>query len=159
MAQRVTFYIDGFNFYYGLRRTKCNEPQWGDYYWIDMVKLCEGFLGEGQQFEKVIYFTASPLNPEKSSRQSAFLNANKLLNGERFEVVRGKYLDKQIQCHICHPSTSSATKPAPSITPSTAISVTLSPNLSPRNPLFLSRSSYRWQIWRFLMKQSCLKSW
>ena len=31
MAQRVTFYIDGFNFYYGLRRTKRNEPQWGDY--------------------------------------------------------------------------------------------------------------------------------
>ena len=29
MAQRVTFYIDGFNFYYGLRRTKRNEPQWG----------------------------------------------------------------------------------------------------------------------------------
>jgi hypothetical protein len=26
MAQRVTFYIDGFNFYYGLRRTKRNEP-------------------------------------------------------------------------------------------------------------------------------------
>ena len=44
MAQRVTFYIDGFNFYYGLRRTKCNEPQWGDYYWIDMVKLC-GIMG------------------------------------------------------------------------------------------------------------------
>ncbi len=94
MAQRVTFYIDGFNFYYGLRRTKRNEPQWGDYYWIDMVKLCQGFLGEGQEVEKVIYFTASPLNPEKSSRQSAFLNANKLINGESFEVVRGKYLDK-----------------------------------------------------------------
>ena len=30
MAQRVTFYIDGFNFYYGLRRTKRNEPQWAD---------------------------------------------------------------------------------------------------------------------------------
>lgn len=58
MSQRVTFYIDGFNFYYGLRRTKRNEPQWGDYYWIDMVKLCE--------------------------------------------VVRGKYLDKQIQCPNCH---------------------------------------------------------
>ena len=51
MAQRVTFYIDGFNFYYGLRRTKRNEPQWGDYYWIDMVKLCQGFLGEGQEVE------------------------------------------------------------------------------------------------------------
>lgn len=52
MAQRVTFYIDGFNFYYGLRRTKRNEPQWADYYWIDMVKLCQGFLGEGQKVEK-----------------------------------------------------------------------------------------------------------
>ena len=59
MAQRVTFYIDGFNFYYGLRRTKRNEPQWGDYYWIDMVKLCQGFLGEGQEVEKVIYFPPS----------------------------------------------------------------------------------------------------
>ena len=67
-----------------------------------MVKLCQGFLGEGQEVEKVIYFTASPLNPEKSSRQSAFLNANKLINGDRFEVVRGKYLDKQIQCPNCH---------------------------------------------------------
>ena len=85
MAQRVTFYIDGFNFYYGLRRTKRTEPQWGDYYWIDMVKLCEGFLGEDQVVEKVIYFTASPLNPEKNSRQSAFLNANKLINGDRFK--------------------------------------------------------------------------
>gem|GEM_PF-106923 len=102
MAHRVTFYIDGFNFYYGLRRTKRNEPQWGDYYWIDLVKLCSSFLGEGQQLEKVVYFTASPLNPEKSSRQSAFLNANKLLNGDRFEIVRGKYLEKQIQCPNCH---------------------------------------------------------
>ncbi len=102
MKKRVTFYIDGFNFYYGLRRTKHIEPQWGDYYWIDMVKLCEGFLGDEQQLEKVVYFTASPLNPEKSSRQSAFLNANKLLNGNRFEIVRGKYLEKQIQCPNCH---------------------------------------------------------
>jgi hypothetical protein len=31
MAQRVTFYIDGFNFYYGLRRTKRNEPQRAGY--------------------------------------------------------------------------------------------------------------------------------
>ena len=45
-----------------LLRTKRNEPQWADYYWIDMVKLCPGFLGEGQEVEKVIYFTASPLN-------------------------------------------------------------------------------------------------
>ena len=101
MEQRITFYIDGFNFYYGLKRAKKQSPQWGDYYWIDMVKLCESFLGENQKLVKVIYFTASPLNPLKSSRQSAFLNANKLLNGERFEIVRGKYMSKEIECPNC----------------------------------------------------------
>ena len=106
MAQRVTFYIDGFNFYYGLRRTRKVEPWWGNYYWIDIVKLCESFLGDGQELSKVVYFTASPLNPEKSSRQSAFLNANSLINGDRFEVVRGKYLEKHLSCPNCHYSIS-----------------------------------------------------
>ena len=67
----------------------------------DIVKLCESFLGDGQVLEKVIYFTASPLSPQKNSRQSAFLNANKLINGDRFEIVRGKYLDKHIICPYC----------------------------------------------------------
>lgn len=101
MAKRVTFYIDGFNFYFGLKRTKKIEPAWKRYYWIDVVKLFESFLGNGQVLEKVIYFTASPLSPQKNSRQSAFLNANKLINGERFEVIRGKYLEKHIICPYC----------------------------------------------------------
>lgn len=84
-----------------LKRTKRNDAAWSGSYWIDIVKLCESFLGEGQIFEKVIYFTASPLNPQNNSRQSAFLNANKLINGERFEIVRGKYLDKHIICPYC----------------------------------------------------------
>lgn len=100
-VQRVTFYIDGFNFYFGLKRTKRVDPAWRAFYWIDIVKLCESFLGEGQKLEKVIYFTASPLSPQKNSRQSAFLNANKLINGDRFEIVRGKYLDKHIICPYC----------------------------------------------------------
>jgi len=67
-----------------------------------MVKLCSSFLGEGQALEKVIYFTASPLDPASNSRQSAFLNANKLLNPDKFEVVRGKYISKDIICPFCH---------------------------------------------------------
>lgn len=66
-----------------------------------MVKLCESFLGPGQELKKVIYFTASPLSPLKNSRQSAFLNANKLINGDRFEIVRGKYLEKHLSCPYC----------------------------------------------------------
>ena len=100
--ERVTFYVDGFNFYYGLRTEKRIDPEWKKAYWIDLVKLFSQFLGEKQTLEKVIYFTASPLSKDKSSRQSAFLNANKLLNDDKFEIVRGKYLEKQIKCPQCH---------------------------------------------------------
>ncbi|GHV51202.1 hypothetical protein FACS1894181_12740 [Bacteroidia bacterium] len=101
MKERVTFYVDGFNFYYGLKTKKKVDRSWSNFYWIDMVELFRQFLGEGQTLEKVVYFTASPLNPDKSRRQGAFLNANKLLNGDKFEVVRGKYLKKTIECPRC----------------------------------------------------------
>ena len=32
--QKVIVYVDGFNFYYGLRKNR-----WRKYYWIDMVRL------------------------------------------------------------------------------------------------------------------------
>lgn len=99
--KRVTFYVDGFNFYYGLRTAKQVDEKWYKAYWIDLVKFFGLFLGEGQVLEKVVYFTASPLNKEKNRHQSAFLNANKLLNGNRFEVVRGKYISKEIKCPRC----------------------------------------------------------
>lgn len=99
--KKVIFYIDGFNFYYGLKRSMLADSKWIRAYWIDVVKLCEQFLGQDQQLEKVIYFTATPLSPGKSKRQSAFLNANKALNGDRFEIVRGKYLEKTIICKYC----------------------------------------------------------
>lgn len=101
MTKRVTFYIDGFNFYFGLKRSRKADSAWAACYWIDMVKLCESFLGPDQILEKVIYFTASPLSPQKNSRQSAFLNANRLLNGNRFEIVRGKYMEKHYECPYC----------------------------------------------------------
>ena len=99
--RRVTFYVDGFNFYFGLKRARKIDKGWHHLYWTDMVKLFESFLGENQKLEKVIYFTASPLSPQKNSRQSAFLNANKLINGDKFEVVRGKYMEKHITCPYC----------------------------------------------------------
>lgn len=100
--KRVTFYVDGFNFYYGLKRKIQVDSSWRRFYWIDVVKLFEQFIGTGQELAKVVYFTASPLNPEKNSRQSAFLNANLFRNPDRFEIVRGKYINKTITCPHCH---------------------------------------------------------
>lgn len=101
MPKRVTFYFDGFNFYFALKRKKKNSPEWKDFYWLDLVAFCESFLGPDQVLEKVIYFTASPLSPQKNSRQSAFLNANRILHPDKFEVIRGKYMSKQIECPYC----------------------------------------------------------
>ena len=101
MNERVTFYLDGFNFYYGLKHIKRIDKKWRRVYWIDIVKLFSQFLSPSQTLEKIVYFTASPLNQEKSNRQGAFLNANKLLNDSKFEVVRGKYLKKIIECPNC----------------------------------------------------------
>lgn len=100
---KVIFYIDGFNFYFGIKRSfeASNGAKWGCAYWIDIVRFCESFLSEGQELAKVVYFTASPLDQEKSSRQSAFLNANKELNKDKFEIVRGEYFTKDVECPHC----------------------------------------------------------
>lgn len=99
--RRVSFYIDGFNFYYGFKRTCEVDRRWLQFYWLDIVKLCAAFLPPDQVLERVVYFTASPLDPQAASRQGAFLNANKFANPNTFEIVRGKYLKKVITCPAC----------------------------------------------------------
>lgn len=102
--KRVIFYFDGFNFYNGLKDSAEKEDKWKNYYWIDLVKFCQRFVfpHEGNELVAVKYFTAPPQNPQKRSRQSAFLSANKLLNGEKFIVYQGHYTTKEVECFaIC----------------------------------------------------------
>ena len=100
--ERVTVYIDGLNFYYGLKRAKAIDPDWKKCYWIDFVKLFELFLGNNQILHKVIYFTTPPNSIKKSNRQRLLLSANQLINGDRFELVKGKFLEKTVTCPQCH---------------------------------------------------------
>lgn len=99
--RRTTFYFDGFNFYYGLKNIVSKDPSWKKFYWIDFISLCKQFLGAEQILEKVYYFTAAPLNIKKQSRQSALFKANKLINGSKFEIIRGKYYKKDLTCPNC----------------------------------------------------------
>ena len=99
--QKIDFYIDGFNFYYGLRAAKKGDPQWCYAYWIDFVELCKKFLGEDQELGKVVYFSAKPLGFKKAARQRELLKANKALHPTEFEVVEGRYLSKSIVCPNC----------------------------------------------------------
>ena len=70
--QRVIIYVDGFNFYYGLK-----NPKWRKYYWLDIVKFFELFMRPNQELIAVKYFSARPTDIGKSKRQDAFFQANK----------------------------------------------------------------------------------
>ena len=49
--QRVIFYVDGFNFYFGLK-----DKKWKKFYWLDMVKFCSSFVKSHQELIEVNYF-------------------------------------------------------------------------------------------------------
>lgn len=93
--KRVIFYIDGFNFYFGL---KDGGQRWQKYYWIDIVKLCECFLSEDEELVTVNYYTAEPQNGGKRQRQGEFLKVNKKLNPSKFKIIKGKYKKKPVKC-------------------------------------------------------------
>jgi uncharacterized LabA/DUF88 family protein len=93
--QRVIAYVDGFNFYYGLK-----SMSWKRYYWLDMVKLTKKLLRPHQELVEVCYFSAKPTGLQKSKRQDAFFQANKL--NPKFTLHLGKYFTKQITCNFCN---------------------------------------------------------
>ncbi|WP_343693550.1 NYN domain-containing protein [Chitinophaga sp.] len=98
--KKVVFYVDGFNFYHGFKSYIDSNSEWRNYYWIDFVNLYSHFVfaHDGHELHSVKYFTAPPSSTSKRSKQSALFGANKILNGEKFEVINGHYSDKFITC-------------------------------------------------------------
>jgi len=107
--ERVNVFVDGFNFYYGLKDMKKIDREWQKFYWLDYVKFFSHFIGSGQELQKVIYFAAEPPPPEPPTlgsnqgrlRQKLLFNVNKAINGSRFELVMGKFLRKTLTCKVC----------------------------------------------------------
>ena len=93
--QRVIVYVDGFNFYFGLRARK-----WRKYYWLDIVRFFEVQMKNHQELVEVNYFSAVPLQPGKADRQDLLFTANKL--NPKFKLHLGKYLKKDFKCPYCH---------------------------------------------------------
>ena len=87
--QRVIFYIDGFNFYFGLKSRK-----WKRFYWLEIVKFCQSFVRGHQELMEVNYFSAIPKNQGKHDRQDLFFSANRL--NPKFNLILGKYLEKKV---------------------------------------------------------------
>lgn len=93
--RKVICYIDGFNFYHGLR-----SKNWKKFYWIDAVKLIESFLKPHQELIELNYFSAVPKdNKAKQDRQDLFFSANR--QNPKFILHLGKYFEKNIKCFNC----------------------------------------------------------
>lgn len=97
--QRVIVYIDGFNFYYGLRDISRKDKNWKKFYWLDVVRFFEKMLKPNQELIEVVYFSARPHDVNASKRQDTFFTANKL--NPKFKLILGKYLKKSILCKNC----------------------------------------------------------
>lgn len=95
--KRVIVYIDGFNFYYGLK-----SSGWKKYYWLDIVKFFSSFMESHQELVQVNYFSAIPYNSGEQKRQDSFFSANKL--DSTFKLHLGKFLKKTIICRSCNGS-------------------------------------------------------
>jgi uncharacterized LabA/DUF88 family protein len=68
---RVSVFIDGFNLYYGLRKTP--------YKWLDLHSLCTGLVSNEDTVVAIKYFTArvrgTPDQPDAPVRQQVYLRA------------------------------------------------------------------------------------
>lgn len=95
---RVIAYIDGFNLYFGLR-----SKGWRRYYWLDLIKLAQSLLKQGQILEEVHYFTTrirlKGANQQDMKRQSDYLDV--LSDSTGLVIHYGHYLEKTQQCRAC----------------------------------------------------------
>lgn len=92
--QRVIVYVDGFNFYYGLK-----SKGWRKYYWLNVVDFFEKFMKSDQTLVEVNYFSAPSIDGQSRSRQSLLFQANKM--NPKFFLHLGKYSTKQVECVKC----------------------------------------------------------
>lgn len=86
---RVHCYVDGFNFYYGLR-----DKGWRKFYWMDMAKMLSLFLDPGETIQSINYCTSTPFDNGQKTRQGKFLQANKV--NPVFKTTAGNFLQESV---------------------------------------------------------------
>ncbi len=82
--------------YHGLR-----SKGWKKYYWLDLWKLAEHFLLEGQFLRELWYCTSRVRrDPEGLARQLLYIDALTLYR-QNMKVLYGNYLVKKVWCPEC----------------------------------------------------------
>lgn len=93
--ERVQFYIDGFNLYFGIK-----ESGWDDALWLNLKTLCESLLKEEQVSINIKYFTSRVRNnPPKEKRQNTYLDALSSLSN--LHIIYGHYQSRIENCRKC----------------------------------------------------------
>ena len=96
-AWRVAVYIDGLNLYYGLREAGLQR-----YCWLDLWRLSESLLRDGQRLVAVRCFTARFLpgtdDGGKYESQDAYLQALEMLP---VQIQYGYHQPKRLTCPRC----------------------------------------------------------
>jgi uncharacterized LabA/DUF88 family protein len=101
-VSRYCFYIDGFNVYYALNGDPClsNFP-YRKYKWLNYRKLAESTIGSKDTITGIFYFTAFVKwkMPDVIYRHKQYI---KVLRTEGVETIYGRFMKKNIQCHLCY---------------------------------------------------------
>ena len=95
--ERVISYIDGFNFYFGLK-----SKGWRKYYWTDLAAMSEALLKPNQTLVACHYFTArirARSHGQSAHRQNVWLEA--LETRSDITIHYGHYLLKSKKCRQC----------------------------------------------------------
>jgi len=92
---RYSFYIDGFNVYYAL-----NKNPYLKYKWLNYRKLAQSIIKHTDVIARIVYFTTFvSWKPDAVAQHKEYIAA---LRNERVEIVRGRFMRKNVRCHLCH---------------------------------------------------------
>lgn len=95
--KKVIVYVDGYNFYYGLKN---GGTPWKRTYWLDIVKFFERMMKPDQELVEVNYYSARPLDDQQAADNQDLLFSANLLN-PKFKLHLGKYKKKKFKCKNC----------------------------------------------------------
>lgn len=96
MADRVFFFVDGFNVYHSLTSSKTLR----NLKWLDLPKLCQSLLNRTQSYAGMQFFTAiHPVDPKRQIRHRTYLQALELCG---VQVVYGEFKRKDKYCKNCN---------------------------------------------------------
>lgn len=95
-TQRVIVYVDGFNFYYGIKKEAVEQVLLA---WHRQV-IWTVYAASSRLSCSKIFLSPTVGDPDKSLRQNAFFQAN--LENRKFKLILGKYLKKRLECFNCH---------------------------------------------------------